>query len=298
MKLKPFFQLVRIPTIFSAFSNVYAGYWIGGGAASPRSLILGLIAGGLYLMAGMALNDIADYKVDKAERPDRPLPSGKISLPVAWMLTLGMFAVALACQWIANPVAGVVGVCLILAIFCYNFVFKGTFLGPVTMAKCRALSLLGGIALNADGLSDFLFLPFHTYWAIGSIWIYIALVTYLARDEVQGNSAMRVRIFFAGLAVWAGLWIGFAAFHYSVTSYILLAVLLFHLWQLSKPVRNLRENLSAPSATGRTIGALLRTLPMTDVLGMLGAGVFWPWALAGLLWTQPGRFLAKKFYST
>ncbi len=296
--MKPFFQLVRIPTVFSAFSNVYAGYWIGGGVASPKSLILGLIAGGLYLMAGMALNDIADYKVDKEERPDRPLPSGAISLSTAWMVTLGMFALALICQWFANPVAAVLGVCLVLAIFCYNFVFKGTFLGPLTMAKCRALNLLCGIALCADGLSDFFFLPFHTYWAILSLWAYIILVTYLARDEVKGNSSMRVRIFFVGIAVWAGLWIGFAAFHYSYLSYVLLAVLLFHLYMLSAPIRNLRANPAVPSATGRTIGALLRTLPMTDVIGMLGAGVFWPWALAGLAWMLPGRFLAKRFYST
>ena len=185
--LKPFFQLVRIPTVFSAFSNVYAGYWIGGGAASPRSLILGLVAGGLYLMAGMALNDIADYKVDKEERSSRPLPSGVISLPTAWMVTLGMFALAFICQWLANPIAACVGVVLILAIFLYNFVFKGTLLGPISMGACRVLNLLGGIALCASGTSDLFYLPVHAYWALSSIGSYIALVTYLARDEVKGN---------------------------------------------------------------------------------------------------------------
>src|SRR3954467_15599367 len=119
--LKSFFQLVRIPTVFSAFSNAYAGYWIGGGAASPKALFLGMAAAGLYLMAGMALNDIADYKVDKKERVDRPLPSGAISLPSAWLISIAMLALALACQWIANPVAAVIGVLLILAIFLYNF---------------------------------------------------------------------------------------------------------------------------------------------------------------------------------
>ncbi len=299
--LKSFFQLVRVPTVFSAFSNAYAGYWIGigrGGASmSPKALILGMAAAALYLMAGMALNDVADYKVDTIERPTRPIPSGAISLPQAWMLSLGMMLLALICQWLANPVAGCVGVLLITAIFLYNFIFKGTFLGPFSMAACRVLNLLGGIALCADGTSDLMFLPTPAYWALGSIGAYIFWVTYLARDEVQGNSALRVRIFFAGMALWIGLWIGFTAVHVSWGSFSLLAGLGFHGALLSKPLRNLGSTPSSPPATGKSIGALLRSLPMTDAVGMLGAGVAWPWALLGLAWMLPGPFLAKRFYS-
>jgi 4-hydroxybenzoate polyprenyltransferase len=298
MNFKPFFQLVRIPTVFSAFSNAYAGYWIGGGGAPLKSLFLGMLAAALYLMAGMALNDIADYKVDKVERPSRPLPSGAISRPWAWIFSLGMMALALVCQWFANPVAACVGVCLILAIFLYNFLLKGTFLGEVSMGACRVLNLLGGIALCADGTSDLLFLPFSAYWALASIGVYIVIVTYLAKDEVQGNSRIRVRIFLTGMALWVALWIGFAAFRFSPSSFILLAVLLLHMVLLFKPVRNLQTNPASPAATGKTIGALLRSLPMTDVVGMLGAGVIWPWALLGLAWMLPGPFLAKRFYST
>ena len=296
--LKPFLQLVRIPTIFSAFSNAYAGYWIGGGVGGAKALILGTVAAGLYLMAGMALNDIADYKVDKRERPERPLPSGKISRPVAWVLSLGMMALALICQWFANPVAACIGVLLILSIFKYNFLLKGTFLGPLSMGTCRALNLLCGIALNADAISDLLYLPFNSWWAVGSIAAYIFLVTYLARDEVKGNSSVRVRIFFGGIALWFGLWLGFAASHFSYLSFILLAVSIFHLRLLSVPLRKLRMEPGSPPATGKTIGALLRSLPLVDVVGMLGAAVAWPWALLGLAWMLPGPFLAKRFYST
>src|SRR4051812_29968491 len=112
--IKSFFQLVRIPTIFSAFSNAYAGYWMGremgspnalmmGVGATPKPLFLGMAAAGLYLMAGMALNDIADCKVDKLERVNRPLPSGAITLTAAWIISITMLALALFCQWLANP---------------------------------------------------------------------------------------------------------------------------------------------------------------------------------------------------
>src|SRR6185295_11290127 len=132
----------------------------------------------------------------------------------------------------------------------------------------------------------------NSYWAIGSIAAYIVLVTYLARDEVKGNSSTRIRVFFAGLCLWFGLWLGFAASHYSYVSFILLAVSLFHLRMLSIPLKKLRSEPGTPTATGKTIGTLLRTLPLVDVVGILGAAVFWPWALLGLAWMLPGPFLA------
>jgi hypothetical protein len=298
VKARGFFQLVRIPTVFSALSNAFAGYWIGGGRAGIVPLLLGMLASGLYLMAGMALNDIADLKVDRAERPSRPLPSGAISLPIAWTLSLAMMVLGLLCQWRANPVSAVVGFALILAIFLYNFLLKKTFLGPAAMGLCRLLNLLGGIALNADGTSDLLFLPFNAEWALLSLWLYIALVTFLARDEVRGNTGRRVRVFFAGLAIWCGLWMGFALIHPSLISALLLAVLLFHLRMLHGALTNLWKEPTVPSSTGRTVGALLRNLPLTDVIGMLAAGVAWPWAMLGAAFMLPGPFLAKRFYST
>src|SRR3989338_1204784 len=114
---------------------------MGGGKAGAAALLLGMAASGLYLMAGMALNDIADYRVDKVERPGRPLPSGSVPKPAAWILSLVMLAGGLLCQWVASPVAAVVGFALILCIFAYNFLLKQTILGPAAMGLCRLLNL-------------------------------------------------------------------------------------------------------------------------------------------------------------
>jgi len=298
MKSRDFFQLVRIPTIFSSLSNAYAGYWMGGGLAGIKPLLLGLCAAALYLMAGMALNDVADFKVDKVERPGRPLPSGAISRVTAWLLSIGMMLLALVCQWFANPVAACVGVLLIAAIFLYNFGLKGTFLGPASMGLCRLLNLLCGIALCADGTSDLFYLSNPVLCALGSLWFYIACVTWLARDEVGGNSPLRVRVFFAGLAAWVGMWLVFAVLHPSLSALLLIVVLGVHAKFLYAPLKNLWGNPLSPPATGKSIGPLLRTLPFTDVVGMVAVGVFWPWALLGLAWLLPGPFLMKRFYST
>jgi 4-hydroxybenzoate polyprenyltransferase len=140
VKLRSFLQLVRIPTVFSSLGNAYAGFWIGGGSAGFSAALLGMLAAGLYLMAGMALNDIADFRIDKGERPDRPLPSGAVSRSAAWILSLGMMGLGLACQWLANPVSAVMGFFLVAAIFLYNFGLKKTFLGPARRLSWIAAS--------------------------------------------------------------------------------------------------------------------------------------------------------------
>ena len=48
--------------------------------------------------SGTALNDVFDFEVDRAERPGRPLPSGRVSSrSAAWLGGLGLAA---------RPVAG------------------------------------------------------------------------------------------------------------------------------------------------------------------------------------------------
>jgi len=306
--MRHYLRLVRIPTVFSSLSNAYAGYWMTGAYAPWSSLGLGLVAAGLFVMAGMALNDIADVEADRAERPDRPLPSGAISMSTAWSLVIGMFALALILQWLASPVSAFVGSLLVGAIFLYNFGLKGTAAGPLSMGLCRMLNLAAGMALNFTSPKATFVQPVPLYGALISLGFYVALVTYLARDEVQGNSIRRARYFLIGMAAWFAAWSAWAVTHFSWLSLVVFLVLVFHAWLLSGAVGGLRRNPTSPQATGRTVGALLRTLPVTDTLGMLAAGVAfwpwrdgafaWPWALLGLAWMLPGRLLARRFYST
>ncbi|HLU69262.1 MAG TPA: UbiA family prenyltransferase [Fibrobacteria bacterium] len=308
--LRPYLQLVRIPAVFSSLSNAFAGWFIGGalvttlpaalgGSPAPVSaLILGMLAAGLYLLAGMALNDIADLETDRAERPSRPLPSGAVSLSRAWVLVLGFFALGLVLQWLANPVAAQVGALLITAIFLYNFVLKGTFLGPVSMGLCRVLNLAGAIALSLPSLAAFARLPAAAYGVLASLGLYVLLVTWLARDEVQGNSVSRVKIFMVGFAAWFAGWAAYAVTTRSWVSVGVVVALIVHFWLLKNAIAGLRAMPTSPASTGRTVGGMLGTMPATDALAMLATGVAIPWALAGLLWMLPGRLLARRFYST
>lgn len=301
MTLKDFLALVRLPTVFSSMSNAYAGWFIAGGRAPTATLGLGIAAAALFIMAGMALNDIADRKVDAKERPRRPIPSGAVSLGVAWGASLLMLALGLAFLFLANPVSIVPGVLLILAILAYNFLLKETALGPASMGLCRLLNLLTGMSLVWTGWSDGFFLADASQGALLSLWTYITLVTYLARDEVKGNSRLRARIFLAGMGVWFLAWavhIGTAAGPgRGIPVLCMAAVWLGHVLFLLRPFRALAADPS-PRHTGRTIGALLRAVPLADVLAMVAAGAPLVAALPGILWILPAWLAGRLFYST
>ena len=92
--LKTLLQLGRVPNVFTAVSNVMAGYLLTHEdlADWPAALLL-VASSALLYTAGMVLNDVFDVAQDTEQRPRRPIPSGRISLAAArvlgWSLLIG-----------------------------------------------------------------------------------------------------------------------------------------------------------------------------------------------------------------
>src|SRR5712675_1271707 len=78
----------NLPTVWS---NCLAGWWLTGGGNYWKLpfLILGVSA--LYT-AGMFLNDAFDADFDRQRRPERPIPSGKISPGLVWRIGFTLLA--------------------------------------------------------------------------------------------------------------------------------------------------------------------------------------------------------------
>ncbi|WP_162795796.1 UbiA family prenyltransferase, partial [Nonomuraea lactucae] len=85
-RLQAFVELVRAPAALSVPGDLLAG-----AAAAGRPVDPGLVAGSACLYwAGMALNDYADRDVDARERPERPIPSGRVSPGLALAAGAGL----------------------------------------------------------------------------------------------------------------------------------------------------------------------------------------------------------------
>lgn len=108
LRLAPILHLTRVTTAFAAVANVwFVILWTraSGGAFEPgtpalRSIPLWLaLAGGAVNALGLfayaaALNDVLDHRRDKTLHPDRPLPSGRLSVEGAIALVVGTFMAA------------------------------------------------------------------------------------------------------------------------------------------------------------------------------------------------------------
>ena len=73
--------LARVSNAPTVVSNVLAGVALASVVApvTVSGTFLLAVALVLYYTAGMYLNDLFDLELDRRERPERPLPSGRVS---------------------------------------------------------------------------------------------------------------------------------------------------------------------------------------------------------------------------
>jgi len=65
--------------------------------------IIGAVMAAVLNVASNGLNQIYDFEIDRINKPKRPLPSGRLSMGEAWVITLASFAAALVLAWFVAP---------------------------------------------------------------------------------------------------------------------------------------------------------------------------------------------------
>jgi 4-hydroxybenzoate polyprenyltransferase len=194
-RMLAWWQLLRAANVFTAASNVIAGFLIVQHRFEPAATLGVLIASSACLyLAGMVLNDFFDAEVDAVERPERPIPSGRISRSTAGFVGWNLLAAGVLASWLAawlsqRPVAALIGALLAIAVVQYNSLLKNTWAGPVAMGWCRTLNVFLGASVAAD-LSDE---PLAWAFAFG-VGVYTVGLTYVARSEMVGNIARSLRV--------------------------------------------------------------------------------------------------------
>jgi 4-hydroxybenzoate polyprenyltransferase len=206
-RLRAFLELLRLPNVFTALADVAMGFLFTHDSAQPAAqfTLLALASCSLYL-AGMVLNDYFDRDIDSHERPERPIPSGRITVGFARNLGWTLLATGVVAGWAAGVVtgtarSGIVASVLAVSVVLYDSVLKRTPLGPLAMGSCRLLNVLLG--MSAAGES---FQPIHWVVALG-IGTYIAGVTWFARTEAteshRGPLALALLVMLAGIGLLA-----------------------------------------------------------------------------------------------
>jgi len=186
-RVADYLDLVRAPASLTVLGDALVGALSARGPGGDGPLRVGALAAASVCLysAGMALNDWADADLDALERPERPIPSGRISRDRALAVGVGLTALGVGAAFAAGRRSGLVSVALAGALWAYDTVFKPTAAGPVVMAVCRGLDVMMGAA--GPGWRSAL-VP------AGAVAAHTVAVTAISRGEVDGSTATTGRV--------------------------------------------------------------------------------------------------------
>lgn len=261
--------LARVSNAPTVVSNVLAGVALASAAApvTVSGTVLLAAALVLYYTAGMYLNDLFDLRVDRLERPERPLPSGRVSQTEALVTTVLLFSAGTFLLSLLGTAPLLWGLLLVAAIVLYDAWHKTNPLSPALMAVTRALVYITAFSAFADGPTAALI-----FWAL-LLGLYIVGLTYTAKTETRTLTGtwpaalLYLPALVGALALpWSGFWLP-------------LALALWVTYSVSF--------VFITRQVGRAIGYLIAGVSLLDALVILlfGSGIGVLWALAAFALT-------------
>jgi hypothetical protein len=194
-KIKAYLQLARPANIVTAIADIWAGFAVTGGAlvliTDERNLIsspvfqnllwLTLSTIGLY-GGGVAFNDFFDSELDAKERPERPIPSGRVSKVNAGWMAFILLVIGVLAALQVGLISGLIALAIAILAVLYDYWGKHqSIIGPINMGLCRAGNLILGISAFPMMLKS--------YWFLGFIpLVFVAAITMISRGEVHGKN--------------------------------------------------------------------------------------------------------------
>ena len=133
--------------------------WLGGLFASQGNLenladirlLLVSVAALVVISAGNAINDYCDYDIDRINRPQRPLPSGRIPRLNALIFAIVLTVLGIWLGTLINKNATAIAVLVSVALVSYAFWLKRTpFAGNLVVSGLTGLTFIaGGVAIDS-----------------------------------------------------------------------------------------------------------------------------------------------------
>ena len=303
--LLAYLQLIRAPNVFTAVADVMMGFLFMNGSLAPAGQFAMLVvASCLLYWAGMVLNDVFDIEVDAEQRPQRPIPSGRVPLATAQVLGWGFLAGGVGVAWLASLLfgdwrAGLIATPLAASIVAYDAVLKRTPLGPIAMGSCRFFNVLLGMSLAFD-LAGGDALPWTgANWLVAAgIGVYIAGVTWFARREATQSgrvhliAATAVMFVGIGLLAWLPWWddrVGIALQLWWLFWAIIYALIG---WRCVRAIVNPTPKL----VQSAVVQCILSLIVLDAAVAAAVLEPFWGFAIVALV--IPTMFLGRWIYST
>ncbi|WP_165940036.1 UbiA-like protein EboC [Dyadobacter psychrotolerans] len=286
--LKPYLQLTRPANLVTAVADILAGMAIAQftfSDFSPIPLIISTL--GLY-GGGVVMNDVFDAKLDSIERPERPIPSGKVPLRSAAMMGISLLFFGILAAASYSFISGLIAITVALLTVIYNrFAKHHTILGPVTMGMCRGGNLILGMSVFPESIEKWGFIALLPI-------AYIGAITLISQDEVHGGK--RRTLYIAAILYLIVLIAQLIVSQKQGNLLLTVPFVLLHAWLIGRPLWNAIQNPVGPMI-GKAVKAGVISLIVMNASWCMAFGL-WPLALAVLILLPVSMLLAKAFAVT
>ena len=288
-KIFAYLQLMRFPNLFTSIADVLVGYLIVKGLKIGVLELLALFLSTSFIYGGgCILNDFRDRKQDALERPKRPIPSGRVSMREALILSIIFFGLGLITAFWAGKACLFVASLLVLLAVSYDVFTKDMpVLGPLTMGACRGTNLVLGMSLSFHGSGIAIVFPLISF-------TYVFALTTLSHFEVEGGLSGKGWLV-SGCLLLVPSMVLILNLTQQLAADCLIYMGLLVVFAAPPLISGLLN--PAPQRVGRAVKFLILGIPLLDAIYVSGLHG-WAYGIPVALCALPSTFLSRYLYVT
>ncbi len=156
-KIRGILELARAGNVAITGFSVLIGTGGAVKSANIQGVILAVASAMIIAAGGNAQNDYYDQKTDAVNRPERPIPSGRISPRFAFIFSIICYGAGVILGWLIGRDTGLVA--SVVAILLWLYAFKGKIMGLggnlIIALICALAFIYGGLTVKNPVLAAF-----------------------------------------------------------------------------------------------------------------------------------------------
>lgn len=159
------------------------------------SIALGSLMAGMLNAGSNGINQIYDLPIDKINKPNRPIPAGKMNIKEAWIVSLIFYFIAWTLAWFVVPYGTGDHSCfwIVIVASILTYVYSGPPFRTKRMGMLANLTIAipRGLLLKVAGWTSVKAVTLGEAWYIGSIFGLFLLGAATTKDfsDIKGDAA-------------------------------------------------------------------------------------------------------------
>lgn len=197
--MNPYIEILRPGNAIMAAIAVVLMIFVGHNYNVP--VLFGAFIVLIITGAGNAINDVFDYKIDAINKPNRPIPSGRISLKTAKIYAISLFLVSILISifisYLVNSYwPAVIVICAAILMYVYASHLKAMpLIGNIVVASLTCFCFIFGGTIIACDTGDWIIFLVSIYLGLFALFMTLAREIIKDMEDIEGDKADGARTF-------------------------------------------------------------------------------------------------------